>query len=197
MPWESTAKALLPASMAGLPLSRAMVSVGPPLSASVPRSGLDTPTRLPLVPLVRPPDPVPIKLFALTEDTCAGDIARRGVRAGTIRVLLDDGVVEGRRPGGGIDPAPGAAGGDGVVGDGVVDRRQDADLVDAAAILTGIVVGDCAVDQRHVADEIVGETTTLEGAVVVVIVLPVIVAMASLKMRCRPGWRCCQRRCCR
>ena len=65
----STARALLPASMAGLPASKAMVWVGPPLSASIPRSGLVTPTRLPLVPLVRPPDPVPIRLYALSRDT--------------------------------------------------------------------------------------------------------------------------------
>ena len=48
-----------------------MVWVGPPLSASVPRPGSATPTRLPLTPFVRPllPPPAPIRLFALAEDT--------------------------------------------------------------------------------------------------------------------------------
>ena len=55
MAFGSTARALLPASMAGLPARRAMVWVGPPLAASVPRSGSATPTRLPLLPLVSPP----------------------------------------------------------------------------------------------------------------------------------------------
>ena len=56
--------------MAGLPVKRAMVWVGPPLSASGPRPGLATPTWLPLVPLVRPPEPpVPIRLYALAEAT--------------------------------------------------------------------------------------------------------------------------------
>ena len=66
----STARALLPASMAGLPGKSAMVWVGPPLSASGPRPGLATPTWLPLAPLVRPPEPpVPIRLYALVEAT--------------------------------------------------------------------------------------------------------------------------------
>ena len=66
----STARALLPLSMAGLPGKRAMVWVGPPLSASGPSPGLATPTWLPLVPLVKPPEPpVPIRLYALAEET--------------------------------------------------------------------------------------------------------------------------------
>ena len=61
----------LPAAMAGLPARRAMVWVGPPLLASLPSPGSATPTRLPLLPLVRPllPAPVPIRLYALAEDT--------------------------------------------------------------------------------------------------------------------------------
>ena len=50
-------------SMAGLPDKRAMVWVGPPLSARpVSSPGSATPTWLPLVPLTRPPEPpVPIE----------------------------------------------------------------------------------------------------------------------------------------
>src|SRR5271166_1975983 len=73
LPFASTARATLPALMAGLPGvpdRRAMVWVGPPLLASVPRSGLATPTRLPLTPLVRPLlPPVASRLFELTEAT--------------------------------------------------------------------------------------------------------------------------------
>ena len=67
----STARALLPASMAGLPGKRAMVWVGPPLFCSRgPSPGSATPTWLPLVPLARPPEPpVPIRLYALAEET--------------------------------------------------------------------------------------------------------------------------------
>ena len=55
---------LSPASMAGLPGSRAMVWVGPPLYASTPRLGA-TPTMLPSMPLRRPPELAasPIRLW--------------------------------------------------------------------------------------------------------------------------------------
>ena len=63
LPSGSMARLGLPAPMAGLPVRRAMVWVGPPLSPSVPRSGSATPTRLPLLPLIRPPEPpVPMRL---------------------------------------------------------------------------------------------------------------------------------------
>ena len=58
--------------MAGLPATRAMVWVGPPLSCSPfgSRPGSATPTILPLVPPIKPPEPpVPIRLYALVEDT--------------------------------------------------------------------------------------------------------------------------------
>ena len=59
---------LSPASMAGLPGKRAMVWVGPPFFARLPRPGLATPTLLPLTPSVRPPDPpVPIRLNWLVD----------------------------------------------------------------------------------------------------------------------------------
>ena len=64
------ARALLPASIAGLPGKSAMVWVGPPLLASGPSPGSATPTWLPLTPLVNPPEPpVPIRLLALAEVT--------------------------------------------------------------------------------------------------------------------------------
>ncbi len=45
----STARALLPASMAGLPAKSAMVWVGPPLLARRPMPGSATPSRLSLL----------------------------------------------------------------------------------------------------------------------------------------------------
>ena len=65
-PVASTARALLPASMAGLSGSSAMVWVGPPLSArAVSSPGSATPTWFPLTPSIRPPEPpVPIRLYA-------------------------------------------------------------------------------------------------------------------------------------
>ena len=68
LPWASTARALLPASMAGLPVRRAMVWVGPPLFCNPfgSRPGAATPTWFPLTPLTSSPMPaVPIKLYAL------------------------------------------------------------------------------------------------------------------------------------
>ena len=60
----------LPPPIAGLPASKAIVSVGPPLLASEPSPGLLTPTWLPFVPFVRPPEPpVPIRLKELDPDT--------------------------------------------------------------------------------------------------------------------------------
>ena len=59
-----------PASSAGLLLSKAIVSVGPPLSASATSPGSATPTWLPLVPSVIPSTgPVPTRLLALTAAT--------------------------------------------------------------------------------------------------------------------------------
>ena len=54
----------IPASMAGLPATRAMVSVGPPLSARpLARPGELTPVKLPLLLLTSvPAPPVPIRL---------------------------------------------------------------------------------------------------------------------------------------
>lgn len=53
-----------PASMAGLPGSRANVWVGPPLLVRAPRPGLVTPTKLPLLPSTSPPaPPMPIRLL--------------------------------------------------------------------------------------------------------------------------------------
>src|SRR5436190_9579728 len=57
--WQSVASPLL---MAGLPESRARVRVGPPLLARGPRVGsigvAAVPTRFPLVPLVKPAQPL-------------------------------------------------------------------------------------------------------------------------------------------
>ena len=56
--------------MAGLPVIKAMVMVGPPLSCNGPSMGSATPTWLPLTPLISPPEPpVPIRLDTLEEDT--------------------------------------------------------------------------------------------------------------------------------
>ena len=57
---------------------------------------------------------------------------------------------------------PSAGGGDGVVDDGVVGGRQDADAIDATAVLSGVVVGEGTVDERQVAREIVGDGATVE-----------------------------------
>ncbi len=54
-----------PASIAGLPARSAMVSVGPPLFASVPSKGLVTPTTFPLTALVIPVVLPPIRLLEL------------------------------------------------------------------------------------------------------------------------------------
>ena len=120
----STARALLPALMAGLPASRAMVWVGPPLSARVPRPGLATPTWLPLVPLARPPEPpVPIRLYALAEDT---EPAMSSAGAPLpVPLVFRATMVLSRvtRAGDDIQPAARATAGDVVVGDGAVDRR--------------------------------------------------------------------------
>ena len=79
----STARATLPAPIAGLPDNSGTYSVvgmslysivGTPFlsprKVSEPRPGLATPTRLPLTPFCRPPEPpVPIRLYALDEET--------------------------------------------------------------------------------------------------------------------------------
>ena len=81
---------------------RAMVWVGPPLLASTPRPGFATPTWLPLTPLVRPPEPpVPIRLYALDEDTVPPwrrDIVGRRTAASAVGVQSDDRVVQGGHP---------------------------------------------------------------------------------------------------
>src|SRR5579872_611554 len=53
---------LLPASIAGLPASRAYVNVGPPLFASEPKLGF-VPTISPFDPLTNNPPPLPIRLW--------------------------------------------------------------------------------------------------------------------------------------
>src|SRR5579885_235202 len=68
--WSTTGDVMpgideLPASMAGLPASRAMVRVGPPSSASAARPGLLTLIRLPLTALNPPEPPLPNRLVAL------------------------------------------------------------------------------------------------------------------------------------
>ena len=77
--------------MAGLPGSSAMVSVGPPKS---PRGDKPIPVRvvrtmLAFCPLVSPPEPpVPIRLYALPEDTPAGPAMSSGVMAGPMPAVL-------------------------------------------------------------------------------------------------------------
>ena len=123
---EATAKLKAPASIAGLPARSATVSVGPPLLASVPSNGLLTPTRFPLTPLVNPLVIPPIRLYELAGlRQCPrrrwSYRSRCTVPGG---VAGDERVVERGRSGGSIDPAAGAAGCDGVVGDCRADTRS-------------------------------------------------------------------------
>ena len=76
LPLASTASALLPASMAGLPGSRAMVCVGPPLSASGPSNGFIGSAVVPMRLLESSlgeisgiPEPSPMRLYALVGST--------------------------------------------------------------------------------------------------------------------------------
>ena len=91
----STARALLPASMAGLPVKRAMVWVGPPLFCNRrAEPGSATPTWLPLMPLTRPPEPpVPIRLSPAGNR--AGDVAGRRSAASAVGIECDDRIVQG------------------------------------------------------------------------------------------------------
>ncbi len=80
-----TSSAALPAPMAGLPGKRAIVSVGPPLLASEPRSGSATPSEVEL--LFRPPEPPVPTRSVRAGDRHAGvrgdDVARAGTAART------------------------------------------------------------------------------------------------------------------
>ena len=67
---------------------------------SVPSPGLATPTWLPLVPLARPPEPpVPIRLYALDEETVptVPAMSSGACAAGAVGVQGDDRVVQGGR----------------------------------------------------------------------------------------------------
>src|SRR5437660_714425 len=79
--------------MAGLPDSRAMVWVGPPLSARVPSPGLLTPTLLPLTPLLRPPLPpalerLPVKVQLRTV-SCAAPVSWKRPPPLPVALLLE------------------------------------------------------------------------------------------------------------
>ena len=83
-----------------------MVWVGPPLLASGPSPGLATPTWLPLVPLVRPPEPpVPIRLWRWPRARCRRCRWPYAGAAVVARVQRDDRVVQAGRAGGGVEPA--------------------------------------------------------------------------------------------
>ena len=136
LPLASTASDTLPALMAGLPARSAMVWVGPPLLASVPRSGLATPTRLPWM-LLRQAAGAPgaDHVERAGRGDRSGDVVRRCTGTGSCGVRRDDRVVQGGRAAGDIHSASHAAAAHAVVGDGAVDGRESAGLVvDAAAV---------------------------------------------------------------
>ena len=89
-----------------------------------------TPTLLPLLPFVKPPEPpVPIRLFEPDTGNPAGDVVGRSSGAGAVGVERDDRIVQSR-------------------------RKIAADVQTAA-----IIVGDCAVDGRQRAPDFVNAAT--------------------------------------
>ncbi len=143
---EGIAKLKAPASIAGLPARSAIVSVGPPLFASVPSKGLVTPTRFPLTPLVNPLVIPPIRLFELAACEEARDVAGASRSSPCRWCCRRRSCCRARLvPGEASIPPPAPPAATRVVGDRRAVSVQDSDLIDPAAVLTCEIVGDRAV----------------------------------------------------
>ena len=126
---------LLPPSMAVLPVSKAIVWSGPPLSARVPRCGLATPTWLPLTPFDEDAGRTDAEqvVGAVQGDGAGGERENVVGRAASLEIGGDDRVVDRDGAAGDVEPAAVARGGDGVLGDRGIDRRERARCVEDAA----------------------------------------------------------------